>query len=173
MSHSSKEGRKDVFAQECIALLMAAVALLAAGCTTSAPQQARPDLGPSQPFATTGLSGEWEVSDGSLEKTITIDCTGTGHYGWQDGRVITTTVAGNYWAGTWIQSGNDREGGFEVQLSDDRSKAEGRWWYSRIGGQHFTAGERGDTFTLMRPMNAKQTRDDCRRQSIHEALGPH
>ena len=156
-----------------LALLPAAVILLAAGCSTSVSQTVRPDLGPSQQFSTTGLAGEWEVSDGAMEKTIRIDCTGTGRYGWQDGKVVTTTVQGNYWAGTWDQSGNDREGGFEVQLSADRAKAEGRWWYSRIGDQYFKPGERGDTFTLMRPMNARQTHDDCRRQAIHEALGPH
>jgi len=145
---------------------------LVAGCSISGLRNDQPDDAPAQQFATTGLAGEWDMSDGTLEKSIVLDCLGTGQYAWQDGRVVTTTVNGDYWAGTWNQPGNDRDGGFEVRLSEDRSQAEGRWWYSRIGEKHFPPGERSDTFTLMRPIDANETQNDCRRKAIHEALGP-
>ncbi|MDQ6735306.1 MAG: hypothetical protein M3Z35_14505, partial [Nitrospirota bacterium] len=40
-----------------------------------------------------------------------------------------------YWEGVWQQSGNDREGGFEVRLSEDGMTASGTWWYTRVGNR--------------------------------------
>jgi hypothetical protein len=141
--------------------------LLTAGC--SAPllhgdQQSAP---PSQQSAAPGLAGEWELSDGNIEGTLSLDCQGMGRYDWQDGRVVTTIVRDHYWAGTWHQAGNDREGGFEVLLSDDRTRAEGHWWYSRIGDERFVPGERGGAFRLTRPAHARQIHDECRPGADH------
>ncbi len=127
-----------------------------AGCSTPYLSQQPNPSQPSQPFATTGLNGEWEVSDGSFDSTLVLDCQGKGRYSWQDGRVVTTKVQNGYWTGTWYQKGNDREGGFEVLLSNDRTKAEGRWWYSRIGSEHLNPGERGGPFSMSRPTPTSQ-----------------
>jgi len=148
------------------------LALLLAGCAKPGLQRGADANLPAQPFETTGLAGEWEVSDGTVERTIVLDCRGVGLYGWQGGIVTTSVVRGDYWAGTWYQSGNDREGGFEVHISPDRFTAEGRWWYTRIGKEHFVPGEKGDTFNMSRPMRAMQAQDRCpTNKAIHEARG--
>ncbi len=153
--------------------ILALTGVLAAGCSTPMFQRGPANDTPSPPFETSGLAGEWEVSDGAIEKTVVLDCQGTGQYGWQGGTVVTTVVRGNYWAGIWNQPGNDREGGFEVNLSDDHSKAEGRWWYSRIGEKRFVPGEQGDTFSMTRPLSARPVNDECRSRTFHEARGPY
>lgn len=154
-------------------LYTVAIALLGAGCSTPT-RSMDPSLQlPSEPFETTGLAGEWDVSDGAIEKTIVLDCQGGGRYAWQNGKVSTTSVRGNHWTGTWHQSKNDREGGFEVVLSEDRAKAEGRWWYSRIGEARFEPGERGGEFNMDRPLRTTVARDDCRRTKPIHAYGPH
>lgn len=81
------------------------------------------------------LSGEWdilEVEDNKTYKAM-LDKTGNGPYTQQGGRFVTTKFEDRAWHGTWHQSGNDREGGFEVLLSEDGNQAKGVWWYTRVG----------------------------------------
>jgi hypothetical protein len=79
------------------------------------------------------LSGEWEVQEEDKSYKATLDRLGNGRYSWQTGRIVTTVLVGQKWQGTWHQSGNDREGGFELVLSQDGSRAKGVWWYTRVG----------------------------------------
>src|SRR2546426_985379 len=79
------------------------------------------------------LSGEWEVQEEDKSYKAALDRHGNGLYSWQSGRIVTTVIAGQKWQGTWQQSGNDREGGFELVLSEDGSQARGVWWYTRVG----------------------------------------
>ena len=79
------------------------------------------------------LSGEWEVQEEDKSYKATLDRRGNGLYSWQSGRVVTTVITGQKWQGTWQQSGNDREGEFELVLSEDGSQARGVWWYTRVG----------------------------------------
>lgn len=86
----------------------------------------------------TDLSGEWEIIElvGKEEDKryrATLDRNGNGPYTQQGGRFTTTSYSDRHWEGTWHQPGNDREGGFELLLSEDGSQAEGIWWYSRVG----------------------------------------
>jgi hypothetical protein len=86
-----------------------------------------------QAYAILELSGEWEVQEEDKSYKATLDHHGNGLYSWQGGRIVTTVIAGQKWQGTWHQSGNDREGGFELVLSEDGSQARGVWWYTRVG----------------------------------------
>ena len=79
------------------------------------------------------LSGEWDVQEDERSYRATLDRLGNGPYSWQGGRIVTTRVAGRTWQGTWQQPGNDREGGFELLLSEDGNEARGVWWYTRVG----------------------------------------
>ncbi|MBI5854924.1 MAG: nuclear transport factor 2 family protein [Nitrospirae bacterium] len=84
------------------------------------------------------LSGEWEISElvGKEEDKrykATLYRGGNGPYTQQGGRFATTRYSDRRWEGTWQQPGNDREGGFELLLSEDGMQAEGIWWYSRVG----------------------------------------
>lgn len=84
------------------------------------------------------LSGEWEIIElvGKEEDKrykATLDRGGNGPYTQQGGRFATTRYFDRRWEGTWQQPGNDREGGFDLLLSEDGLQAEGIWWYSRVG----------------------------------------
>jgi hypothetical protein len=79
------------------------------------------------------LGGEWEVQEEDKSYKAVLDRNGNGSYSWQSGRIVTAVIAGQKWQGTWQQSGNDREGGFELVLSEDGSQARGVWWYTRVG----------------------------------------
>ena len=79
------------------------------------------------------LSGEWDVQEDERSYRATLDRLGNGPYSWQGGRIVTTRVSGRTWQGTWQQPGNDREGGFELLLSEDGNEARGVWWYTRVG----------------------------------------
>jgi hypothetical protein len=81
------------------------------------------------------LSGEWEVQEEDKHYRATLDALGNGAYSWQGGTITTSWVSGRRWEGVWHQSGNDREGGFELVLSEDHSAATGMWWYTRVGAQ--------------------------------------
>ena len=89
----------------------------------------------SQISATPDLSGEWDILEVEDDKryTATLDKNGNGPYTQHGGRFTTTKVAERLWQGTWRQPGNDREGGFEVLLSEDGTQANGLWWYTRVG----------------------------------------
>lgn len=83
----------------------------------------------------TDLSGEWDILEVEDNKTYkaTLDKAGNGPYTQQGGRFVTTKFEDRAWHGTWHQTGNDREGGFEVLLSEDGTQAKGVWWYTRVG----------------------------------------
>ena len=87
--------------------------------------------------STPDLSGEWDILEVEDDKRYkaTLDKAGNGPYTQHGGRFITTKFADRLWQGTWQQPGNDREGGFEVLLSEDGTQAKGVWWYSRVGTQ--------------------------------------
>lgn len=79
------------------------------------------------------LSGEWEIQEEDKSYKVTLDRYGNGSYTWQEGRILTTRFSDRRWQGTWHQTGNDREGGFELLLSEDAIQAKGVWWYTRVG----------------------------------------
>jgi hypothetical protein len=89
----------------------------------------------SQPVDHVDVSGEWEIQEADKSYIARLNESGNGTYTWQGGRIMTTDIVDRAWKGTWHQSGNDREGGFEVRLSDDGMSAEGAWWYTRVGAR--------------------------------------
>lgn len=94
----------------------------------------RPKAEGTEPPATIlNVSGEWEIQEEDKSYKAILDRSGNGTYTWQNGRITTTGIAGRRWQGTWQQTGNDREGGFEVLLSEDGNEAKGVWWYTRVG----------------------------------------
>ena len=99
------------------------------------------------------LSGEWDILEVEDDKhyKATLDKAGSGPYTQHGGRFVTTKFADRLWQGTWQQPGNDREGGFEVLLSEDSTQAKGVWWYSRVGSQkNIPPREHGGTYTWKR-----------------------
>lgn len=95
------------------------------------------------------VSGEWDILEVEDDKryTATLDRNGNGPYSQHGGRFTTTTIADRLWQGTWYQPSNDREGGFEIQLSDDGTEAKGIWWYTRVGKQkNIPPREHGGTY---------------------------
>jgi len=81
------------------------------------------------------LGGKWEITEIEDNKKYyaTLDVHGNGPYTWQGGQIATTDFRDRRWQGIWKQPGNDREGGFEVVLSEDGTEAKGLWWYGRVG----------------------------------------
>jgi ketosteroid isomerase-like protein len=107
------------------------------------------------------LSGEWEILEVEDDKRYkaTLDKSGNGPYTQHGGRFVTTKCADGLWQGTWQQPGNDREGEFELLLSEDRTQAKGVWWYSRVGNQkNIPPREHGGTYLWKRlaPPSAAQ-----------------
>ena len=103
----------------------------------------------THPSPATDLSGEWEILEVEDDKRYraTFDRNGNGPYTQHGGRFTTNQVMNRLWQGTWQQPGNDREGGFEVLLSEDGTEAKGIWWYSRIGAQkNIPPREHGGTY---------------------------
>jgi hypothetical protein len=96
-------------------------------------QQQRPAA--SQSGLVIDVSGEWEIQEEDKTYHAVLDASGNGSYTWQQGTLVTTRIAKGYWEGAWHQTGNDREGGFEVRLSEDGLTAQGRWWYTRVGSR--------------------------------------
>jgi ketosteroid isomerase-like protein len=80
------------------------------------------------------VNGEWDILEVEDDKRYkaTLDKNGNGPYTQQGGRFVTTKIENRLWQGTWHQPGNDREGGFEVLLSEDGTQAKGIWWYTRV-----------------------------------------
>ncbi|HEX6531888.1 MAG TPA: nuclear transport factor 2 family protein [Nitrospira sp.] len=110
--------------------------------TASAASQSAPDL-----------SGEWDILEVEDDKhyRATLDKAGNGPYTQHDGRFTTTQFANRLWQGTWQQPGNDREGGFEVLLSEDGKEAKGVWWYTRVGNhKNIPPREHGGTYQWKR-----------------------
>ena len=118
--------------------------------------QALSDTHPSQHLADPpkqtdppDLSGEWDILEVEDDKRYraTLDQQGNGPYTNQGGRFTTTTITNRLWQGTWFQPGNDREGGFELVLSEDGTQAKGIWWYTRVGKQrNIPPREHGGTY---------------------------
>jgi hypothetical protein len=99
------------------------------------------------------LSGEWDILEVEDDKhyRATLDKAGNGPYTQHAGRFTTTQVANRLWQGTWQQPGNDREGGFEVLLSEDGTEAKGVWWYTRVGThKNIPPREHGGTYQWKR-----------------------
>jgi len=106
----------------------------------------------SQPVVT-DLSGEWDILEVEDDKRYkaTLDKAGNGPYTQHGGRFVTTKYADRLWQGTWQQPGNDREGEFELLLSEDGTQAKGVWWYSRVGTQkNIPPREHGGTYLWKR-----------------------
>ena len=99
------------------------------------------------------LSGEWDILEVEDDKRYkaTLDKNCNGPYTQHGGRFITTKFADRLWQGTWQQPGNDREGGFEVLLSEDGLQAKGIWWYTRVGRHNnIPPREHGGTYEWKR-----------------------
>jgi len=95
------------------------------------------------------IGGEWEIIEVEDDKRYkaTFDKNGNGPYTQHGGRFTTSSITNRLWQGTWHQPGNDREGGFEVLLSEDSTQANGIWWYSRVGKQkNIPPREHGGTY---------------------------
>ncbi|MDQ6735093.1 MAG: nuclear transport factor 2 family protein [Nitrospirota bacterium] len=89
----------------------------------------------SQSKSSIDVSGEWAIQEEDKTYQAVLDASGNGSYTWQQGTLVTTRLNDGYWEGVWQQSGNDREGGFEVRLSEDGMTARGTWWYTRVGSR--------------------------------------
>ncbi|MBK9306292.1 MAG: nuclear transport factor 2 family protein [Nitrospira sp.] len=101
------------------------------------------------------VSGTWEILEVEDDKRYqaTLDRDGNGPYSQHGGRFTTTKIAGRLWEGMWHQSGNDREGGFQLQLSDNGTEAKGIWWYTRVGKQKgIPPREHGGTYHWKKPI---------------------
>jgi len=117
---------------------------------TAAPRTVASSTG--QP-AVLDLSGEWDILEVEDDKRYkaTLDKAGNGPYTQHGGRFVTTKYADRLWQGTWQQPGNDREGEFELLLSEDGAQAKGVWWYSRVGNQkNIPPREHGGTYLWKR-----------------------
>jgi SnoaL-like domain len=107
----------------------------------------------AQLLSPTDLSGEWDILEVEDDKRYkaTLDKAGNGPYTQHGGRFVTTKYADRLWQGTWQQPGNDREGEFELLLSEDGTQAKGVWWYSRVGSQkNIPPREHGGTYQWKR-----------------------
>lgn len=128
------------------------------GALSTSPADSR-ERHPGQPqfSGETDVSGRWEILEVEDDKRYqaTLDRNGNGLYSQHGGRFTTTTIAGRLWEGTWHQSGNDREGGFELQLSEDGTEAKGIWWYTRVGKQKgIPPREHGGTYHWKKPTSS-------------------
>ena len=95
------------------------------------------------------LAGLWDYEEGTVVVVLTLDEQGRGEYLYKGGRFETTSLQGARWRGHWSQEDNDREGDFEFMLNDDLSHGEGRWWYTRVGGDQ-SPKQSGGTFHISR-----------------------
>lgn len=105
------------------------------------------------PSATPDLSGEWDIFEVEEDKRYkaTLDKSGNGPYTQHGGQFVTTKFADRLWQGNWQQPDNDREGGFEVLLSEDGTEAQGVWWYTRVGThKNIPPREHGGTYQWKR-----------------------
>jgi len=101
------------------------------------------------------LEGSWLYEEQGYIYTLRLDRRGNGAYEWRNGRFLTGCLDGGRWDGRWVQAGNDREGGFRIKLSRDRSAGQGLWWYTRIG-EDLAPAERGGTFQVRRIRTVSQ-----------------
>lgn len=97
------------------------------------------------------VSGDWEIEEEDKAYRATLDRAGNGTYTHKGGMLKTTSYANRLWQGTWQQPENDREGGFEVLLSEDGKEAKGIWWYTRVGTRNnIPPREHGGTYAWKR-----------------------
>jgi hypothetical protein len=125
-------------------------ASLAQRPTTASPQHL---VSNAQISSATDLSGEWDILEVEDDKRYkaTLDKAGNGPYTQHGGRFVTTKYADRLWQGTWQQPGNDREGEFDLLLSEDGTQAKGVWWYTRVGNQkNIPPREHGGTYLWKR-----------------------
>ncbi len=99
------------------------------------------------------LAGVWEYKENNVMFLLTLDGQGNGPYDWQEGHFETISLSNGKWRGIWRQSENDREGGFEAELSPNYTSATGRWWYTRIE-ENKHPDQPGGNFSLTRRTNA-------------------
>ena len=107
------------------------------------------------------LSGQWDITEveDNKEYRATLDVHGNGAYTWQGGQIVTTAVHDRRRQGTWKQPGNDREGGFEVVLSEDGTEARGIWWYTRVGTRdNIPPRQHGGTYLWKRVLSSSTVR---------------
>ena len=105
----------------------------------------------NRPIEKFNLSSRWEFQEEERSYTATFGKNGVGSYTWQNGKMNTTEFKELIWSGTWHQTGNDREGGFEVLVSEDGNQAEGVWWYTRVGDKkNIPPKEWGGTYLWIR-----------------------
>ena len=108
-------------------------------------------------------SGVWEIQEEDKTYQATLDEKGNGPYTHEQGNFTTTELDGRLWSGKWEQKGNDREGEFELLISEDYMTAEGVWWYTRVE-QHKNIPPRihGGTYFFKRldPTNGSQDKHD-------------
>ncbi|HEX9759060.1 MAG TPA: hypothetical protein VGB26_14890 [Nitrospiria bacterium] len=118
-------------------------------------------------FEEVDLSGQWEIQEEERTYLATLDRNGNGSYTWQNGRIMTTGFSDRLWKGTWHQTGNDREGGFEILLSEDGVEAEGVWWYTRVGIQYnIPPKEWGGSFIWSRTHFKSATSEGCCEETV-------
>ena len=114
------------------------------------PQASVPSLPERSGPETPNLRGQWRVEETDRAYEASLDPEGNGTYTWQGGQIKTTRLEGRIWEGTWHQPGNDREGGFEVLLSDDRNLGQGSWWYTRVDSRKVRPREWGGAYVWKR-----------------------
>ena len=101
-------------------------------------------------------AGNWIYMERGMSYPLTLDQFGNGNYRWREGYFITTGITDGYWSGTWHQPGNDREGRFELRVSEDKKSATGKWWYTRIGDNK-SPQKAGGVFTLSRELQTDES----------------
>ena len=139
-----------------------------------------PSFTENRPIERSDLSSHWEFQEEERSYTAAFVKNGDGSYNWQNGKMVTTQFADRLWLGTWYQTGNDREGGFEVLVSEDGNKAEGVWWYTRVGDKkNIPQKEWGGPYTWIRlpasPMinSIQQEKTQANSQSFPQETKPY
>jgi len=127
----------------------AAVLILLQGCASLAPDKREATLETAASLDGFNPAGLWLYEDKLVTGEVDLDEQGNGSYPWEEGFFVTEAWSDGTWRGTWHQPGNNREGGFELRLTDDYTFAFGRWWYTRIG-ENTAPGKPDGKFTLTR-----------------------
>lgn len=136
--------KKSSFRQTTPIWLVLAALLSACAVPRVSPVPVRP-----APVGMFNPAGDWEYVERGQSILLSLDAEGNGDYAWKGGRIITTAIDGSTWTGIWQQPGNNREGAFELKVSSDRQRADGVWWYTRIG-ENTEPQKKGGDFSLIR-----------------------